>query len=306
MADHGEVKLRDLKIQALIDTYHKAYKDIVTTITDATTAGKISKARTMATIRAQLQQLGDDVDAWVVKEIPQYYLDGANIAVQDLKKMGAQLDGPKGLAPINKEAIATLVDDTRNAFGDSLTTISRNAQGVLSDAIKQQTRAILADGALTGEARKTITDNIVNNLEENGIAALVDAGGKQWQFDTYAEMLVRTKAVEARNEGLKNKMVQNGYDLVQVSDHNSDHPACADWEGEILSITGNTEGYDTTDDAEADGLMHPNCQHAYNVIEPDLASQTEAYDNPYNDLSPAEKDAADAQFANRNSAVETP
>lgn len=287
MADHGEVKLRDVKIQALIDTYHTAYKGIVETIVGATTAGKINKARTLATIRAQLQELGDDVGSWVSKEIPQYYLDGANIAIQDLKAVGADVTGPKGLAAINKESIGYLVDDTRNAFATSLTAISRSASNLLSDAVKQQLRFIIADGSLNGDALKTVTDSVVQALKDQGLSALVDKGGRSWSFDDYAEMLVRTKAVESRNAGLQDKMLQNGYDLVQVSDHNSDHPECAAWEGEILSISGNTPGYDTTDDAEAQGLMHPNCQHAYNVMDDKLASKTQAYDNPYNHVGDA-------------------
>lgn len=306
MADHGEIKLRDIRIQKLIDTYHAAYESIIRTIEHDTDAGKISKARTMATIRAQLQSLGDDVAVWAQEEIPQYYLDGANIAIQDLKDIGADLSGPKGLAAINKDAIAVLIDETRNAFADSLTMIARSAQGYVNDAIKAQIRATLADGALLGKARQEIASNIVNDMEKNGLSALVDAGGKQWQFETYANMLVRTKAVESRNLGLQDKMLQNGYDLVQVSDHNSDHPACAVWEGEILSITGNTPGYATTSDAEDQGLMHPNCQHAYNVIEPELADTTNAYDNPYNDLDAADKADADKAFQNRNSAITTP
>lgn len=280
MADHGEIKLRDINIQKLIDQYHATYKDIVETITTATEAGKINKARVLATIKSQLRRLGDNVDVWIQKEIPQYYLDGANIAIQDLKDMGVDLSGPKGLAAINKESIGYLVDDTRNAFATSLTAISRSASNLLSDALKQQITFILADGALKGDARQTIVANVVQQLKDEGLSALTDKGGRNWSFDDYADMLVRTKAVEARNAGLQDKMLQNGYDLVQVSDHNSDHPACADWEGEILSISGKTEGYPTTDEAEADGLMHPNCQHAYNVIDPDLAAKTEAYQNP--------------------------
>lgn len=305
MADHGEVKLRDAKIQALIDAYHRAYSRIIKTIADDTDAGKIHKARTMATIRAQLQDLGDDVGQWAAKEIPQYYLDGANVAVQDLRTLGVDLAGTKGLAAINKDAIAVLVDETRNAFADSLTAVSRNAQGFVNDAIKQQLRAVLADGTLTGEARKTIRENVVNAMEKNGLTAIVDAGGRQWEFERYADMLVRTKAVEARNAGLQDKMLQNGYDLVQVSNHGASD-VCADWEGEILSISGNTPGYKTTDEAEADGLMHPNCRHAYNVIDKELASKTEAYDNPYNNLTAAERKTADDAFRDRNSAVTTP
>lgn len=305
MADHGEVKLRDIKIQALIDTYKQAYLSILQTIENDTLAGKVYKARTMATIRAQLTDLGVQVGKWIDKEIPQYYLDGSNIAIQDLKDLGADLSGPKGLAAINKDAIAVLIDDTRNAFAASITAISRSAEGFVSDAVQQQIRAVLADGTLTGKARKEISKNVVSAMEDNGLSALVDAGGKQWQFETYADMLVRTKAVEARNAGLQDKMLQNGYDLVQVSDHNA-KDVCADWEGEILSITGNTAGYKTTAEAEDDGLMHPNCRHAYNVIQPELAATTQAYDNPYNDLSPAARDAADAAFRNRNDAVTTP
>lgn len=305
MADHGEIKLRDVKIQALIDTYHTAYENIIKTIEHDTTAGKINKARTMATIRLQLQDLGDDVTAWTKKEIPQYYLDGANIALQDLRDIGADISGPSGLAAINKDAITVLIDETRNAFADSLTMVARNAQGYVNDAVKQQIRAVLADGTLTGEARKTIAKNVVGAMEDNGLSALVDAGGRQWQFERYADMLVRTKAVEARNGGLQDKMLQNGYDLVQVSNHGATD-VCADWEGEILSISGNTPGYDTTSDAEAAGLMHPNCRHAYNVIQPELAAKTEAYDNPYNNLSPDDRAANDKAFRDRNDAVTTP
>lgn len=279
----GEIKIRDLKIKNLITTYETAYKNIVETILSETQAGRIRKARVMATIRAQLTDLGVDVDKWVKEEIPQYYLDGANDAIRGLKAAGADVTAPKGLLAINKDSIATLVDSTNQSFAEGLTGIARNAQVVVNQATKQQISFIIADGRLMGDARKTVAASVKQKLQDSGLAAIKDRAGRDWSFDRYAEMLVRTKAVEARNAGMQDKMLQNGYDLVQVSDHNSSHQECADWEGAILSITGNTDGYDTTDDAEAAGLMHPNCEHAYNPIEPDLASQTEAYDNPFNE-----------------------
>lgn len=281
MANRG-VKIRRGKITDLIGLYEKAYKDVVITIIGASEAGKINKARTMATIRAQLTELGVNVDEWVKKEIPQYYLDGANHALQDLKALGVEISGPKGLVPINKAAIASLTDETSLAFAQGLTGVARNAQVILGNAYRQQLNFIIADGSLKGDALKTVASNVKTKIEDSGLTAIKDRAGRDWSFDRYAEMLVRTKAVESRNAGLADKMLQNGYDLVQVSDHSSDHQACADWEGEILSITGNTPGYPTTDDAEASGLMHPNCEHAYNPIEPDLADLTSAYDNPYN------------------------
>jgi len=54
---------------------------------------------------------------------------------------------------------------------------------------------------------------------------------------------------------------------------------CEPWQGQILSARGETPGYDTVADAEADGLFHPNCRHAINVLIPSLAAKTQAY-NP--------------------------
>ncbi len=277
----GSVKVRQADIDALIKTYRQAYKDIVETIVYSTDAGKIQKARVMATIKKNLAELGDNVDKWAKTTIPQYYLDGANQAVQGLKAQGVDLTKTAGLAAINKSSIEALVSTTSNALYEAITGIQRNVSSIIDDAVRQQTNFVIADGRLKGEALKTVTSSVKQNITDNGIGALTDTAGRQWSFDRYAEMLVRTKVVEARNTGLANRMLQNGYDLVEVTSTGSSDPICAAWEGQILSVTGNTPGYPTLSDAEADGLFHPNCQHAINAINPELAGLTSAYDNPY-------------------------
>lgn len=294
MADHGEVKIREKKVVDLIDLYKAAYIEIVATIETATEAGKIRKARTMAQINKILTGLGVDVKAWVDSEIPKYYLDGSNSALNDLRELGVDIDA-SSMSLINKEAIATLVDETSLAFAQGITGISRSANQILSNAIKQQINSTIALGQLTGETRKIIAQQVVQDLRQNGLTAIVDRRGVQWTFDRYADMLVRTKAVEARNIGMQNRMLQNGYDLVQVTNHNSVHRECAKYEGKILSLTGKTPvgtdlggGYKvfaTYDKAKADGIFHPNCQHGINPFSPSLAAKTKAYDNPYNYLS---------------------
>ncbi len=316
MADHGPVKIREGNLSDLIDLYQETYKSLVSEIVSATDAGKIQKAKLIARINYELGQLGVDVDAWVRQEMPQYYHDGANQAQQDLKALGVDISKPENWAVINAEAIKTLTDETALAFADSITTISRNAQGAVSDALKKQLNFIVAQGRLTGDARRIVSAAVVQELDSRGIGALIDARGRQWSFENYAEMLVRTKAVEARNQGLTNLMLSQGYDLVQVSNHNSSHLACHRWEGKILSLTGATAigtefpgGYvvtGTVDQAKRDGLFHPRCQHAINVIVPSVAAKTEAYDNPYNKLNWFDKSKADAAFRDRNSHLTTP
>lgn len=303
MADRGPVKIRQGNLDALIKLYRAAYRDVVLTIQDASVAGKIQKARTMASIKQTLQDLGDDVGKWVDKEIPKYYVDGANQALQDLRALGVDVSSPKGLAPINKEAIASLTDETSLAFAQSMTAVSRNAQTILNNAQKLQINLDLAGGFAKGETAKQVAASVAQELKSNGLSALVDKAGRNWTFDTYSDMLVRTKIVEARNNGLANKMLQNGYDLVQVSNHGSNHYFCQVWEGRILSVSGATPGYPTLEEAKSRGLFHPRCQHAINVINPEIARLTKWYDNPYNH---EKNKAANLDFRGPGASAATP
>lgn len=316
MANTGPVKIREGNIDALIVLYEQTYVKLIKEIQDATDAGKIRKARVMARINLELEALGVEVDKWARREIPQYYLDGANVAVQDLRALGVEISKSKNFAVVNAEAIKALTDEVSLAFAQSITAVSRNARGILDTAIKQQINFTIAQGKLTGEARLTISRNIKKIIEENGITSITDKAGRNWTFDRYAAMLARTKAVEARNQGLTNRMLTSGYDLVQVSNHNTDHEACKVWESKILSLTGRTPtgtvlpgGFrvaGTLEQAKMKGLFHPNCKHAINVLVPSLAAKTKSYDNPYNKLSPAEKAEADAKFRSRANAITTP
>lgn len=205
-------------------------------------------------------------------------LAGINVLYKELLSDNPILPIKTLFTQPNKSQVAALIDDSSKSFGDALTTVGRTARNITAKAFQQETRAKIAEGTLSGETRKQIVARVKDQLVQNGTTSLVDKGGRSWSVDRYADMLARTKLAEARNSGLATKMLENNQDLVQVSINGSDHPACADWEGQILSITGNTDGYDTVDDATADGLFHPNCRHTLNPIEPDLASKTYGWD----------------------------
>lgn len=270
----------------------------------------------MARINLELEHLGVEVDKWTRREIPQYYLDGANVAIQDLRAIGVEISKSKNFAVINAEALKSLTDEVALSFAQSIQALSRNGRNLINDAFRQQLNMIIAQGKLTGEARLTISNAIKQAIEDKGITSITDKAGRNWTFDRYAEMLARTKAVEARNQGLTNRMLGSGYDLVQISNHHTDHQACAVWESKILSLTGQTPtgtilpgGFKvagTLEEAKSRGLFHPNCKHAMNVLVPSLAAKTKAYDNPYNRLTPAEKADRDKAFRDRASAITTP
>jgi hypothetical protein len=273
------VEVNEENILKLQDVLKKSYTEIVKEITTATDFGVANRRAILAQIRNILEETGVKFDEFISGEITNYYEIGAKDAVSQLKNIGADVPVSTGFNRIHKQAILALVDDTNTAFGESLNGINRSARFLLGKATRDLLTEKLAQGVISGSAMKEVKGNLIAILQEQGLDAMIDKGGKRWSLDTYTEMLFRTKAVEARNRGLANRMVENNYDLVQVSNHNSSHQECAVWESQILSLTGDTPGYPTVDEAESEGLFHPNCEHAINVLIPRLATATEAY-NP--------------------------
>ena len=273
-----DVEVNEAKILKLTKTLKKAYKDIVAEIEDATDFGVYNRGVILAQIDQKLTELGVDIDAFIREELPDYYKRGADDAIIQLRKQGAPLETAYGFNRVHIEAIEALIDDTAKAFGETLSGISRSANNLLGKATRELITQQMAKGMIGGEALDTTKKMIKGILKEQGLDALVDKGGHRWTLDRYSEMLLRTKAVEARNRGLINRVAENGYDLVQVSNHFTDCELCNPWEGKVLSVGGATKGYPTLAEAEEAGLFHPNCKHAINTLVPALSELTHAYD----------------------------
>lgn len=274
----NQVVIDPAQIERLTKTFKTAYKSIVAEIMTATDWGVQNRKQILAQIDAVLTELGTDVSEFIQKELPEYYKEGANNAVAQLKNIGADVPISTGFNRVHAEAINSLVSDTAKAFGESMTGVLRSANVMLGRATREAITQKISEGVIGGAALKQVRKTIKIAIQEQGLDALVDKAGHSWTLDRYAEMLYRTKVVEARNRGLINRMAENNYDLVQVSSHPGSCPLCAPWQGQILSATGQTPGYPTVMEAEADGLFHPNCRHAINTLIPSIAKTTKAYD----------------------------
>lgn len=273
-----QVEVNEQNVLKITNTFKSAYKDILSEINTATDFGVQNRKAILAQIEGILTELGTNVKDFLEEEIPGYYEQGSEQAVKQLKNVGADVNVSEGFNRIHKEAIFALVDDTTTAFGTALSGVARSASNILGKATREIITQKMAKGVISGESLSEVRKAIKGVIQEQGLSALVDKAGRNWTLDRYADTLFRTKVVEARNRGLANRMVQNEYDLVQVSNHMTDHEECAFWEGKILSLTGQTKGYPTVAQAERAGLFHPNCKHAINVLIPRLAKMTSAYD----------------------------
>lgn len=278
------VNIDETKLARLTKTYEQAYIDIYAEISDATTFGIARRKIILGQIEQILKDLGVDTQKFIDENIPIYYKDGADMAITQMKAIDMPLTIKTGFNRVHKASVNMLVDDTASAFGESISGVKRSARALLTAAAREALTQKLATGLTSGAALRKVQQQLVGKLKTEGLDALIDKAGNSWTLDRYTEMLIRTKFVEARNMGLKNRLVENDVDLVQVSSHGATD-VCADWEGEILSLTGATTELDdgtpvaTVADAEADGLFHPNCRHAINGLTLELAQKTMAWNS---------------------------
>ena len=126
-------------------------------------------------------------------------------------------------------------------------------------------REIIAESStkvLTGvETRLKATQEALNKFTDSGITSFVDKAGRRWEMATYAEMATRTATGRAAIQGHIDRQLEYGRDLVLISSH-SGCPLCQPWDGQVLSISGNSMEYASLDDARGAGLFHPNCRHS--------------------------------------------
>lgn len=225
-----------------------------------------------------IKKAATDTRIMLGKTVPAAYGAGADQAVRQLRAANAPIRVAAGFNVIHQEAMRTLTERSFFDYARGLTALKGQARAAIGDAQRLIIRDKLAISSIAGESLKKTASEVKDVLQSHGAVALLDRGGKRWQLDSYATMLSRTKHREIFNKGTTNRAVENGYDLVQISNHNADD-SCAEWEGEIISLTGKTPGYPTMAEVEASDthMFGPNCRHTYAIYVPALARRTSAF-----------------------------
>jgi hypothetical protein len=121
----------------------------------------------------------------------------------------------------------------------------------------------IAEGLAEGEGVRPIKDRILENLrstlKENWT---LRAGSKRYSFDTYSELIARTRTREVQSVATINTAVGTGNDLIQVSSHNTTTEVCLQYEGKIYSLSGRDPDFPRVIDVPP---FHPNCRHSISI-----------------------------------------
>ncbi|EAC2876347.1 minor capsid protein [Listeria monocytogenes] len=129
-----------------------------------------------------------------------------------------------------------------------------------------------------GILKYAIATSLINVLGD-GIRNVIDQSGRKYRSGAYMEMASRVAFFNVGLNAMKRVLGRYEHELVQVSAHVRSCPRCAPWQGEVLSVNYESNEYKTLQEAENDGLFHPNCHHfLYSYFEGDETDEPIPYD----------------------------
>lgn len=269
----------------LVKVYNKAYSDLQERLKRQELRG-LSTYHTKALledverISAELESY---VESWIRNNYPDAYELGSSTAVEKLTKHYKMGGINSSFGGVHQAAIEAIVSDTLSDIASATSYMQDGLKKAIRDAAKQKYPA----GLITGDTRKSITKEMVQNLNTKGFTAyydekgryiplkqyadailsenwvgFVDKSGRRWDLLNYSEMLTRTKALEATNTGTENRMRENGLDLVLISSHHADD-WCKFYENRVFSISGESSEYPPLSQTPNRGCpFHPRCKHS--------------------------------------------
>lgn len=255
-------RLTEAEANRLIRFYEEAEREILDAINRALLRG--NKTEYLEAMRDNVRAILDSLRAgsrtWCEEAIPRIYVRSAQGVDVQLKAAGVG-KAISGFGAIHQQAVKVLAEAAYNRFDEVALTVGRRFDDIYRSLALENVRGSVA-GYRTWEQ---VARNYRNQLAEQGVTGFKDRAGHQWNMRTYSKMVARTTTMECMLEGTKNRLIEHGHDLVQVSKHYRPCDKCAPWEGRILSLTGRTPGYPTLEEAKVAGLFHPNCRHTYSI-----------------------------------------
>jgi len=250
-------------IDNLVNFYKEGYLELLKIVQTNNLLGKsnVQKLSLMAQVDKILLELDEGTKVWIGANIPEMYRQGSVDMVNELNKLKGEVK-ITDFNSLHQDAVRVIADESYLGFAEALKTVKRDIVSIFGLVTKQEIVGELATGIISGKTLPQVQKDIQAVLKDHGVVSLIDKGGKTWQLDTYSEMLARTKMVEAYRVGGELRLIENGYDLVQITVHGAADD-CRLVEGKVYSLTGQTPGYPNLDEIMnmSNHIFRPNCRH---------------------------------------------
>jgi hypothetical protein len=240
----------DKAVEYVVRIYQKLDKDLQAEIALAASAGfrntvndlKARQARVAVLIAKARQRALPMVAALQAKG----YEAGVDFEIRQLRKQMAAAQINALLGPRDNAAVLVLAENAVSKFENINQLVGRRVDDALRNlALEQTTQALAA-----GEGRRELSDRLEDALQRaglinsNGSYSWITINNRNYELANYTRLVARTTTREAATQGMKNRLLENGIDLVEIDEHSGPCDICAQYQGNIYSLSGQTEGYE--------------------------------------------------------------
>lgn len=257
----------DYDVAKLVRAYQIAVDDIMSELlrTDINGLSKDLAAKQLAEISGQLSALNDESAEWVKKYIPKAARNGAATAILALGTVKTMEEALKltRFGSLNERMVKSIIADTQQ----DLLAVTQNIDRRVRNAVRSASATVLQRNMAAGiNGHQTNKREILADLQKNLGSALqtgiIDASGRRWKPETYVDMLVRTKMMQAHNEATRNEALERGVMYATISRHGA-KDACRNYEGKVVKLDSSAPGsFPTLDSLRGSKqIFHPNCKH---------------------------------------------
>lgn len=245
--------------------------EILSTLASSDLLDDAQRTAALNQINAMLNQFGKTVQDVLPQEVILSYFQGVEGANALLIGAGASLthtavftNEGKITKPFQKvihtRAVETLVEKTMGDMNAAIRT-AKESVGINIERTLAQVKEDIATGIIRGDARKVTKLRVMDSFLKEGMTSFITSDRKKLPLNFYAETVVRTKTRDATVTGTVNRYRDTGSDLVQIVGNGDSCKTCSSYNGLVISLSGDTEGYPVLGQ---NGIQlppfHPNCR----------------------------------------------
>lgn len=192
------------------------------------------------------------------------------LAARQSAKAAAQMTGLE--VKFSASRAKAIIELATPAQGENLAAVfTERMSARMIATLRESTVGALRQQAVEGGTLKELSKDMAErwtNALKGSTPEFTDQSGRVWDTKTYFQMNTRTNSMRIYNDSLVDNVARvTGSDLMRISSGGDPDCDCFAWEGCIISVSGQTKGFPTYEDARKGGCFHPNCTHTLEAVD---------------------------------------
>ena len=186
--------------------------------------------------------------------------------------------------PIVQGILTTAIQEVLTTFNKQNNSLLASAGSEYVDIVNKVSSQVLAGTKTTNKAMQ----EAVSQLAEKGLTGFTARNGAQWSPEAYTKMVIRSNTQNTINRIQEERIQSCGGDFIEISSHVGARPLCSQDQGQIFSLSGNTEPiedlygekvkvrpWSSSTYGEPAGILGINCGHSRYMFVPGLSKKRE-------------------------------